>query len=114
MPTLTQSNPKYRKHRASGQAIVTLNGVDCYVGPHGTKASKAEYDRLIAQWLANGRTLSTRGDDLTIVEVLARFRRFAVEHYRRNGRATRSLGNVDDAIKPVKLLFGREGYQPPD
>ncbi len=51
MPTLTQCNPKYRKHRASGQAIVTLHGVDHYLGPHGTKASKAEYDRLIAQWL---------------------------------------------------------------
>jgi hypothetical protein len=42
MLTLTQSNPKYRKHRASGQAVVTLNGHDYYLGPHGTKASKAE------------------------------------------------------------------------
>ena len=33
--------PKYRKHRASGQAVVTLNGRDIYLGPHGTKASKA-------------------------------------------------------------------------
>jgi hypothetical protein len=24
MPALKQSNPKYRKHRASGQAVVTL------------------------------------------------------------------------------------------
>ncbi|MBI3838139.1 MAG: hypothetical protein HY288_09435 [Planctomycetia bacterium] len=109
MPILTSEKlPKYRRHRASGQAVVTLAGRDHYLGPHGTKASKLEYDRLIAQWLANGRTLTTPGDDLTIVEVLARFRRFAVGHYRRSGRATRSLGNIDDAIRPVKLLFGRE------
>ena len=39
--------PKYRRHRASGQAVVTLSGQDFYLGPHGTKASKQEYDRLI-------------------------------------------------------------------
>jgi len=45
IPRLTNSSPKYRKHRASDRAIVTLNGKDHYLGPHGTKASKAEYDR---------------------------------------------------------------------
>ena len=48
MPKLTYSLPKYRKHRASGQAVVTLNGRDFYLGPHGSKVSKMEYDRLIA------------------------------------------------------------------
>ncbi len=41
--------PAYRKHRGSGQAIVTLNGKDFYLGPHGSKVSKGEYDRLIAE-----------------------------------------------------------------
>ena len=78
MPKLIQSNPKYRKHKASGQAVVTLNGVDHYLGPHATKASHAEYDRLISAWLANGRRLATPESDLTIVELLAAFRRHAV------------------------------------
>lgn len=108
MPTLTQSNPKYRKHRASGQAVVTLSGVDHYLGPHGTKASQHEYDRLIALWLANGRSIPAPESDLTVVELLAAFRRWAVGHYRKNGRQTRSLGNVDDALKPLRLLYGRE------
>ncbi|MCA9231188.1 MAG: hypothetical protein KDA57_11075 [Planctomycetales bacterium] len=47
MPRLSNSVPKYRKHRASGQAVLTLNGRDYYLGPHGTKASRREYDRLI-------------------------------------------------------------------
>lgn len=55
MPRLTNAVPKYRKHRASGQAIVTITGRDHYLGPHGTKASKAEYDRLVTEWLASGR-----------------------------------------------------------
>src|SRR6478609_8109142 len=55
MPRLVNSFPSYCKHRASGQAVVTLCGQDFYLGPHGTKASKLEYDRLIAEWLARGR-----------------------------------------------------------
>jgi hypothetical protein len=58
MPRLTNSNPSYRKHKASGQALVTIGGQDMYLGPHGTKTSKSEYDRLIGEWLANGRRLS--------------------------------------------------------
>ena len=55
MPRLVHALPKYRKHRASGQAIVTLSGVDHYLGPHGTKISKRQYDRLMAEWLENDR-----------------------------------------------------------
>ena len=56
MPRLVHALPKYRKHRSSGQAVVTLNGCDFYLGPHGTKASKLEYDRLIGEWFQNGRS----------------------------------------------------------
>jgi hypothetical protein len=52
MPRLTASNPKYQKHRASGQAVVTLDGRDFYLGPHGTQASRDEYDRLVGEWLS--------------------------------------------------------------
>jgi hypothetical protein len=45
MPRLTSSNPSYRRHKASGQAVVTLGGQDVYLGPHGTAASKREYVR---------------------------------------------------------------------
>ncbi len=48
-----QSIPKYRKHRATGQAV--CSGRDHYLGPHGTKASRLEYDRLIGNgWLMVG------------------------------------------------------------
>ena len=33
MPKLNSSLPKYRLHRASGQAVVTLYGKDIYLGP---------------------------------------------------------------------------------
>lgn len=39
MPRLTNALPKYRKHKASGQAFVELSGKRIYLGPHGTKLS---------------------------------------------------------------------------
>jgi hypothetical protein len=65
------SIPSYRLHHGSGQAVVTLNKVDHYLGKHGTPESHSEYDRLIAAWLANGKVLRPRGHDLTVEEVLA-------------------------------------------
>jgi hypothetical protein len=58
MPRLSKSLPKYRKHRASGQAVVRLSGKDFYLGPIGSAASRLEYDRLISEWVANGRRLT--------------------------------------------------------
>ena len=55
MPRLVSQTPKYRKHRASGQAIVELGGKVHYLGSYGTRASRLEYDRLVMEWLANGR-----------------------------------------------------------
>jgi hypothetical protein len=52
MPRLSGKNPAYRKHKATGQAVVTLSDRDVYLGPHGTKASKDEYDRRMREWNA--------------------------------------------------------------
>jgi hypothetical protein len=49
IPRLTHSNPTYRKHRASGQAVVTIDGRCFYLGPWKTKSSKIEYDRIIGE-----------------------------------------------------------------
>ena len=68
MPKLKHVAPKYRLHRASDYAVVTLNGRDHYLGPWQSEASKVEYDRLVGEWLANGRRLPAAVSDLTIVE----------------------------------------------
>ncbi len=36
------ATPKYRSHKASGQAIVTIQGHDFYLGPWNSKGSKVE------------------------------------------------------------------------
>jgi len=49
MPQFTPRIPKYRLHKATGLAVVTLNGADHYLGRHGTAESREQYDRLIAE-----------------------------------------------------------------
>lgn len=90
MPRLVEAIPKYRKHRATGQAVVTLGGKDHYLGPHRSKASKILYDRLIAQWLAGGRSLPADSDDeaITVATLLAEYLTFAEGYYVKNGEPT--------------------------
>ncbi|MHB0957257.1 MAG: hypothetical protein ACYC0X_24535 [Pirellulaceae bacterium] len=60
MPNSPSSRvPSYRRHKPTNQAVVTINGQDIYLGKWNTAASKAEYDRLIAEFLANGRRLQS-------------------------------------------------------
>ena len=99
--------PKYRKHRASGQAIVTLSGVDHYLGPHGTKTSKRQYDRVMAEWLQNDRhLLLSQGDGITIVELCARYWKFAKGYYVKDGRCTRVTPAIKCALRYLKERYG--------
>lgn len=110
MPHLTKSVPAYRKHKASGQAFVELNGRRHYLGPYGTKASKLEYDRFIGEWLVNGRKPAETAeatDAFTVVELCARYWKYASVYYRKDGRPTR-LQHVKRAIQLVRDLYGRE------
>ena len=56
MPKLVRLLPSYRRHWASGQAVVTLGGKDIYLGKSSTAKSRAEYGSLIAEWTAHGGT----------------------------------------------------------
>lgn len=109
MPKLSHAVPKYRKHRGSGQAVVTLSGRDHYLGPHGTKTSKGEYDRLVKEWLAGGRSMATTADPVTVAEVMAAFLKWGKTHYRdRDGKPTRTLDNFRDAFVVLRRLYGRK------
>ena len=111
MPRLSPDKlPKYRKHRVSGQAVVTLDGKDFYLGPHGTKASRTEYDRLVGEWQAHGRRLPASNGtpaDLTINELMLAYVGFVEDYYRRSdGNHTTEVANIHYAMRPLKTLYG--------
>jgi integrase len=101
--------PKYRRHLASGQAVVTLYGRDFYLGPHGTKASRIEYDRLIGEWLAAGRPLQMPSvlNDITVVELAAAYRKYAKSYYVKHGKPTDTIYIVKRAIEIICERYAR-------
>ncbi|MFN5798542.1 MAG: hypothetical protein ACK5AN_13525 [Planctomyces sp.] len=98
--------PSCRRHKPSGHAAVTINGQDICPGTWNTWASKAEYDRLIAEFLTHGRQLQS-GVQQTVVEVLKAYRAFAENDYRKGDQVTREYSGIKDALKLVRELYGR-------
>ena len=109
MPKLNSSLPKYRLHRASGQAVVTLYGTDIYLGPWRSKASKLEYDRLIREWVAACRPtrLVAGTNDITVVELAAAYQIFAKGYYRKNGKPTDTIYQIQQATAMLCERYGR-------
>jgi integrase len=126
VPILNGRFPKYRLHRNSGQGIVTLNGRDHYLGLYGSDESKASYDRLIAQWLSQGRQTHSPAPPVTskspkslvpqsaqletgptVNQVIHGFWQHAKIHYRKpDGTPARELDNFRPALRPLRRLYG--------
>src|SRR5262245_50468124 len=108
MPRLVAATPKYRHHRASGQAVVTIAGKDRYLGPYKSKASKVEYDRLIGEWLAAGRPTATVTEpaQVKVAEIIAAFWRFAKSHFQKHGRQTGTADNYKPALTLLRQRYG--------
>ena len=109
------SPPAYRKHRQSGQAVVTLSDPtgrrkDYLLGPYGSSQSKAEYARLIAEWTAAGWCIPHVGPapaDLTVNEMLVRFWTHVTAYYRHaDGAPTSEVDSYRLSLRPLKALYG--------
>ncbi|HVX16252.1 MAG TPA: hypothetical protein VHC22_34010 [Pirellulales bacterium] len=107
MPRLIHALPKYRCHKGSGQAVVTICGTDHYLGPWRSKQSRAKYDRLIGEWIASGRPASgIERTGTTIVELCAAYLVWAKGYYRKNGQPTRSIERVRLALAVLRGTYG--------
>ncbi len=110
MPVNATRTPSYRNHKPSGQAVVTLDGRDFYLGRYGIEESRNEYDRMIAEWLTNGRRLPAPaagpGGDLTVNEMLVDYLQHVDGYYVKNGKPTVEPGNIRLAIRPLRQLYG--------
>jgi hypothetical protein len=113
MPRLSRAIPKYRRHRASGQAVVTLGYRDYYLGPFGSQVSRNEYDRLVGEWLSQGRQRGqqhTSSDgtppELSVTQLIVAYLRFAQGYYRKHGRLTSEFTDIIHALRHVRRLYG--------
>ncbi len=107
--------PSYRHHKQSGQAVVTLpdgrgGRRDVLLGAFGSSASKAEYRRLVAEWLANGHTLPATPascGEATIGELIAQYWDHVEDYYRRiDGKQTSEVHCILHSLRPLAYLYG--------
>ncbi|MEX0655534.1 MAG: site-specific integrase [Phycisphaeraceae bacterium] len=108
MPRLTKKIPKLHRH-AKGQAFVKLNDRRHWLGRYDDPASRERYDRLIAEWLANGRELPEPAHDpepgatLTVSEVVLPYWRHVKRRYQPG-----KTSSIRQALRLVRRLYGRE------
>lgn len=131
MPTpRKQRIPSLRRHSPSKRAVVTLNGVDHYLGPwpdgvdDPPAEAQAAYNRHISEWLKNnrqpiptskdrerereaGRDPDRAPDTLSVAELIAAFMRHAEGYYRHpDGKTTSSLNEFVLSLRPLNHLYG--------
>ncbi len=98
--------PSYRLHKASGQAVVAINGQTRYLGKHGSKPSREGYARAIAEWSAQGGVVVPDKSGLTVSEVMAAYVAHALSYYRKNGQPTYEMSWITDSLRPLRRLYG--------
>ena len=104
--------PTYRRHKQSGQGVVTLtDGLggchDVLLGKYGTVASRQAYSRAIAEWECSGRRLppAAATGDLCSNELALAYYRWPDGYHawtKHNGQASA----LRDALRMVKELYG--------
>lgn len=106
--SMSKKLPKYRRHKASGRAVVTINGRDVYLGVYGSEESKTLYDQKIAEWLASGRgDLMPANPRITVAELANSYLKFAATWYVKNGKTTNQLVRVTQSLAIVTRLYGQ-------
>lgn len=108
MPRLTKRQPSYRLHKASGQAVVSINGRTIYLGKYDSAESKTKYNRLVAEYLAADRCEAKRtgSKGASIITVCGHFARFAADYYTKNGKPTSELSSYKTVIRSLCRLYG--------
>jgi integrase len=110
--------PSYRRHKQSGQAIVTLaDGLggrrDVLLGKYGTAESRAEYARVLAEWESAGRCLPTAvlSHGIVLDELILAYWKHAEGYYQKNGKPTGQLNRIKSAFRPLRELCGHSLVQ---
>lgn len=88
--------PKYRHHKATGQAVVTLGGRDHYLGKHGTPESHVKYAAAISAWQMQQ---TDAPKDLKVRQLTVLYWQYAQRYYVKDGEPTGHLHIVKNGLK---------------
>ena len=100
--------PKYRFHKASGQAIVEISGRHFYLGKYDSHESHEKYRRLIARHLSR-RPLVDEDQVRTSIRIdrlILQYFRFAKTYYVKNGKTTEEIVSLRIALRRLRKMYG--------
>lgn len=99
-----KSTPKYRMHKATGQAVVTIAGKDHYLGTHDSRESWERYYRLLAEWSSTDKQImpGTSPAQITVSEIIAAYWASSVKTI----TEISSLDRRRLALRPLRELYG--------
>lgn len=100
---MSMRKPSLRLHKPSKQAVVTIDGKDHYLGPWGSRRAKVEYERLIAEWTANGGISGGTNRAVTVAELVLAYRKFAATYY---APPSREAAQIRLAMRPLVGKYG--------
>lgn len=106
-----KSTPSYCLHKGSGKAYTTLDGRQIQLGDHRSPASREAYDRLIAEWLFNGRRLPQPAagpvEVPKVTAIIDAFWEHAQDYYRHpDGTPTSEVANFRVTLRHLRRLYG--------
>jgi integrase len=95
------SEPSYRLHKSSGQAVTWIQGKTFYLGPYDSQESKQKYHKLLAKFHANPNSFGVEKCRLSIAEVAVLFLKHCREYY----KDSPEFPQYARALGPVIELF---------
>jgi hypothetical protein len=104
MPNTRKQLPKYCRHKTSGRAFVRIGGKMHYLGKYGSQASRREYDRIIAEFVANGRQAACDPNEILVEDLIAQF----LEYINREVDYVANTRNrINRTLKLLNELYGQ-------
>ena len=101
--------PTLRRHRRSGHGYARLDGRQVWFGPYEDPETHRRFARTLAEWVANGRRLPTKpqGHLHQVADIVGGYLEYAERYYSGpDGRPTREVENLRDAVRPLLGLYG--------
>jgi integrase len=105
--------PSYCHHKATGQAVVQIDGKDYYLGKYGSSESFEKYQRTLAEKFdadrpaGLSRSVGTVPGHRTVVELAAAYWSHAKTYYLKDGQPTSEQHSIRLAVRPLLDLYGR-------
>lgn len=102
--------PKYRLHKATGQALVEIRGHRTYLGKYDSPSSHERYRQIIAEFMSAkpkpALRPSTTALPLRVDELILVYFQYAKAYYVKDGLPTNEVVAIRVALRRLRRMFG--------